>query len=273
MQPYLAFTSPGSAFGPLLASSAVGRPAQYLLLGSVNPCIFGYHTRRSLRVYRITSGKKTSLMLMLHILSASFELLRYYAQAVSGDVFPDVFDIVGCFVHSATTLGLAKQLLRGDQTTRASYQAPALMRPFVALVALLNQSAFVHRASVKLLHAFLYTRLIIFLGKRFKMNKLHSFATIYAHGVFLGAVIAIHDSGLPAGVPVYIGMVGAVMVLNRYVADSCMELATGKTSLLGGYRVLLRILVWIGLADLDIIKKQGHINKEALLEKDQYTDE
>lgn len=223
MQLSLDFTSVRGAFGPLLASSAVGRPEQYLLLGSVYLCIFGYHTRRSLRVYRITSGKQTSLMLMLHILSASFELLRFYAQALNGDVLPDVLDTVACFVHSATTSGLAKQLLRGDQTTRASYQAPALMRPFVALTSLLNQSVFVHRASVKLLHAFLYTRLIIFLAKRFKMNKIYSFSTIYAHGVFLGAVIAIHDSGLPAGVPVYIGMVGAVMGLNRYVADSYTE--------------------------------------------------
>ncbi|KAJ3460381.1 hypothetical protein MRS44_011248 [Fusarium solani] len=105
------------------------------------------------------------------------------------------------------------------------------------------------------------------------MNKIHSFSTIYAHGVFLGAVIAIHDSGLPAGVPVYIGMVGAVMVLNRYVADSYTELAIGQISISRGHRVLLHAFVWIGLADLDIIKQQGHIKKESLLEKDQYTHE
>ena len=63
----------------------------------------------------------------------------------------------------------------------------------------------------------------MFFAKRFKMNRIHSFATIYAHGVFLGAVIAIYDPGLPAGVPVYIGMVGAVMVLNRDAADSYTE--------------------------------------------------
>ncbi|KAI8716649.1 hypothetical protein NCS52_00959100 [Fusarium sp. LHS14.1] len=105
------------------------------------------------------------------------------------------------------------------------------------------------------------------------MNTIHSFATIYAHGVFIGAVLAIYDSGLLAGVPVYIGMVGVVIALNRYVADSYMEPLTANASVSGGRRVLLRTLVWIGLADLDIIKKQGHIKKEALLEKDQYTHE
>ncbi|KAI8665463.1 hypothetical protein NCS56_00982400 [Fusarium sp. Ph1] len=68
-------------------------------------------------------------------------------------------------------------------------------------------------------------------------------------------------------------MVGAVMVLNRHVADSHTELARGQTSVSGGHRVLLHTLVWIGLADLDIIKKQGHNKKESLLEKDQYTRE
>ncbi|KAH6952403.1 hypothetical protein BKA56DRAFT_682171 [Ilyonectria sp. MPI-CAGE-AT-0026] len=134
---------------------------------------------------------------------------------------------VACFVQAFTTLRLSKTLLRGDISTRPSYQAPALMRPFVGLAAIVYQSAAIHRASVKLLHAFLYTRMIIFLAKRFGVGKIHSNATIYAHAVFLGAIIAIHDSGLPAGVPVYIGMVGAVMVLNRYVTD---RLARSSTS-------------------------------------------
>lgn len=51
------------------------------------------------------------------------------------------------------------------------------------------------------------------------------------------------------------------------------RLATGKTSISRGHRVLLHAFVWIGLADLDIIKQQGHIKKESLLEKDQYTHE
>lgn len=45
------------------------------------------------------------------------------------------------------------------------------------------------------------------------------------------------------------------------------RLVPGKTSVSGGRRVLLHTLVWIGLADLDIIKKQGQIKKESLLEK------
>jgi hypothetical protein len=56
------------------------------------------------------------------------------------------------------------------------------------------------------LHAFLYNRMIIFLAERFDAGKIHSNAKVYAHAVFLGAIITIHDSGLPAGVPIYISL-------------------------------------------------------------------
>lgn len=51
------------------------------------------------------------------------------------------------------------------------------------------------------------------------------------------------------------------------------RLATGKTSIPGGRRALLHTLLWVGLVDLDLIKKQGNTKKESLLEKDQYTHE
>ncbi|RSL80276.1 hypothetical protein CDV31_017135 [Fusarium ambrosium] len=210
---------------------ASGKKTQYLLICSMYLLIFAYHTRRSLPVYNAKFRKQSSLSLVLHILAGSFELIRYYTRALDGDVVPEVLDTAACFAQAFTTLRLSKTLLRGDITTRPSYQAPALMRPFVGLTALVYQSPSIHRASVKLLHAFLYTRMIIFLAKRFGVGKIQSNATIYAHAVFLGAIIAIHDSGLPAGVPVYIGMVGAVMVLNRYVADRLARPWTSEVSM------------------------------------------
>ncbi|KAJ3453902.1 hypothetical protein MRS44_018534 [Fusarium solani] len=228
-----------------------------------------------------------------HILAGSFELARYYTRAVDGDVVPEVIDTVACFAQAFTTLRLSKTLLRGDVTTRPSYQAPALMRPFIGcLAALVYQSpCAIHRASVKLLHAFLYTRMIIFLAKRFGVGKIHSNATIYAHAVFLGAIIAIHDSGLHAGVPVYISMVGAVMVLNRYVADRltrCVTLNdplpmqkpnavdsswTSKVSMPIWERNLMRVLLWLGLANLEAIKEHDRSSKLSCPVNDEYVQE
>ncbi|RMI93959.1 hypothetical protein CDV36_016510, partial [Fusarium kuroshium] len=138
---------------------------------------------------RVKPVWRTSRSLLLHILAGLFELVRYYTRGVDGDVVPEVLDTAACFAQAFTTLHRSKTLLRGDIMTRPSYQAPALMRPFARLTALVYQSPSIHRASVKLLHTFLYTRMIIFLVKRFGVDKTHSNTTIYAHAVFLGAIM------------------------------------------------------------------------------------
>ncbi|KAJ3453549.1 hypothetical protein MRS44_017796 [Fusarium solani] len=216
----------------LLASD---KKTQYLLICSVYLLIFAYHTRRSLPVYHAKFRKQSSSSLVLHILAGSFELIRYYTRAVDGDVVPEVLDTVACFAQAFTTLRLSKTLVRGDITTRPSYQAPALMRPFVGLTALVYQSPSIHRASVKLLHAFLYTRMIIFLAKKFGMR--------------------------------------AVMVLNRYVADRLASPWTSEISMSIWGRTLMCVLLWLGLADLEAINKNDHSLKPPAPANDEYVQE
>jgi hypothetical protein len=188
---------------------------QYLLICLGYVIIFAYHTRHSISAYYGHSRTKKSLALALHILAATFELTRYYFRAFRRTIQPDLFDTAACMIHSITSLRLARTLRRGDKTTRASYQAPAMLRPVLSLAAVVRQDAFAHEACVKLLHAFLYTRLLIFVAKRIGMGKIQSHSTIYAQAVTLGAILAIISSGLPAGVPIYIGAVGLVMVFNQ----------------------------------------------------------
>ncbi|KAI8648126.1 hypothetical protein NCS56_01544600 [Fusarium sp. Ph1] len=261
---------------------------QYLMICSVYLLIFAYHTRRSLPVYRFNSSRKRSMALALHILAGAFELTRYYARAVKGPVLPDIADTAACFAHSLTTLILARTLLRGDKTTRASYQAPALMRPLLALIAISYENAFIHEASVKLLHAFLYTRLIIFLAKRIGMNRVQSSATVYAHAVFLGAIVAIHYSGLPGGVPIYIGAVGIVMVFNnrmtaalsnsaesgqyaRDITSQSISRHIGQGGIKSAFgQALMRVSLWIGLVDIETIKVQDRSSMTSSWAGDEY---
>lgn len=156
---------------------------------------------------------------MLHIASGITELAKYYLYSANHAALPDMVDIILCLVHSLTSLKLTRPLLRGNETTRAAYQAPAIIRPVLAVVAVARKDARMHGAVVKLLHAFLYTRLLIFASKRIRLSMVQSHATIYAQSVFLGAVLAIELSGLPGGVAVYIAGVGLVMVLNRSVSN------------------------------------------------------
>ncbi|KAL5583994.1 hypothetical protein FOVSG1_015345 [Fusarium oxysporum f. sp. vasinfectum] len=188
---------------------------QYLLICLGYVIIFAYHTRHSISAYYGHSRTKKSLALALHILAATFELTRYYFRAFRRTVQPDLFDTAACMIHSITSLRLARTLRRGDKTTRASYQAPAMLRPVLSFAAVVRQDAFAHEACVKLLHAFLYTRLLIFVAKRIGLGKIQSHSTIYARAVTLGAILAIRSSGLPAGVPIYVGAVGLVMVFNQ----------------------------------------------------------
>jgi F0F1-type ATP synthase assembly protein I len=156
---------------------------------------------------------------VLHILSGITELAKYYLHSMDDAALPDIVDTILCLVHSLTTLKLARPLLRGNKTTRAAYQAPAIIRPVLAVVTVIRKDPWMHGAVVKLLHAFLYTRFLIFASKRIRLTKVQSQATIYAQSVFLGAILAIESSGLPGGVAVYIASVGFVMVLNRFVSN------------------------------------------------------
>jgi hypothetical protein len=201
---------------------------QHLLISSVYVLIFVYHTRRSLQVYHASWHQERFFTLTLHILSGVIELARYYLRATEGPVLPDIVDTILCLIHSLTSLRLARPLLRGNETTRAAYQAPAIIRPILAVIAVVGKDPHLHGAVVKLLHAFLYTRLLIYASKRIGLTnaskrngltKVQSEATIYAQAVFLGAILAIQASGLPGGVAVYIGAVGIVMVLCRCVSN------------------------------------------------------
>ncbi|KAH6959728.1 hypothetical protein BKA56DRAFT_637566 [Ilyonectria sp. MPI-CAGE-AT-0026] len=219
------------------------KKTQYLLICLVYLLIFAYHTRRSL--------PQGSFSLVLHILAGSFEL---------GNVVPELLDTVACFVQAFTTLRLTKTLLRGEYNDTTvlpgSRIDAALHRTGCHRLPERHYTPGISQASPRLpLHSNDHI-----LGQEVGVGKIHSNATIYAHAVFLGAIIAIHDSGLPAGVPVYIGMVGAVMVLNRYVAD---RLA----------RTLMCVLLWLGLANLEADQEHDRSSKPPPSVNDEYVQE
>ncbi|KAH7183781.1 hypothetical protein BKA60DRAFT_532459 [Fusarium oxysporum] len=243
---------------------------QRLLISSVYALIFVYHTRRSLPVYRASWHQERIFTLTLHILSGVIELARYYLRAIEGTVLPDIVDTILCLIHSLTTLRLARPLLRGNETTRAAYQAPAIIRPILAVMAVVRKDSSLHGAVVKLLHAFLYTRLLIFASKRIRLTKVQSQSTIYAQSVFLGAVLAIQSSGLPGAVAVYIGAVGLVMVKNRSVSNHLSRSAVKSSSRL--YQLLVESCLWIGLTELSSIKAHEPLAL-ASCANDEYTDD
>ena len=178
-----------------------------------------YHTRRSVLSYRVKFRKSTPLPLAAHVLAGLFEVFRYYSLACRGPVLPDALDLAASLVQAGTGLALNKTLLRGDRhVTRASYQVVCLWRPVLSGLAFWLQAAALHRSSVKIINAFVYTRLIIFLAYRLRLNAMYKDSTLYAIGVFFGGLLGVNDSGLSGGVPAYILAVGIAILLNSSVS-------------------------------------------------------
>jgi hypothetical protein len=262
--------------------------AQYLSICVIYIIIFAYHTRHSISAYYTHSNPERFITLTLHVLAATFELMRYYVVALNGTVLPDFADTTACLIHSFTSLRLARTLRRGDKTTRASYQAPAILRPFLAIFAVANRSAFAHQACVKLLHAFLYTRLIIFVAKRVGLGNVQTHAQIYAQAVTLGAVLAIISSGIPGGVPTYLGAVGLVMVFNqrssmnlasqvhrmaemeRLPATSVCTPTTAKQIQSTIQRAAMGVTQWLGLFDIASIETKHRSHSAPTGDIDEY---
>lgn len=177
--------------------------------------VLASHSRRTIPHYTATFRKPSPAPLAVHIIAGLFEIFRYHTRALNGPVIPDRLDYLTCLLQSVTNLILAKTLLRGDYTTRPTYQVAGIIRPILGAVALSTGSAELHRASVKLVNGFMYTRLVIFVEKALYIDRLSSNSVLYARGVFIGAILSVCDAGLPAGVPIYIIWIGLVTSMNH----------------------------------------------------------
>jgi hypothetical protein len=175
-----------------------------------------YHTRWSAPKYQRIFHKQSSLPLVIHMAAGTFELLRYNYFLTQTS---DAFDLVACLLQASTNPILVKTLVRGNATTRPTYQVAGLMRPLLGLYAFFSASPTMHRASVKLVNSFVYTRLIIYFATQVRLNRRYWWSIIYADAVFYGAVIAVYESELPAGVAVFICMVKAVQELNKWTSE------------------------------------------------------
>ncbi|KAK6064188.1 hypothetical protein SCUP515_11933 [Seiridium cupressi] len=202
--------------------------AEALVSGFMFTFIFTFHTRLTLLTFAKKFRRRTNTPLLLHVAVGVFELVRlHYYRARYGALAhsPDLLDLVTCLIQVVTNLQLAKTSRRGDPySTRACYQAGGILRLALEVAAFARGNAIVHAASVKCLHSFIYTRLVIFVATNMlRLDLRLPLSKLYAYGVFLGAVLAVNEGGLPMGVPVYIALIGAVMGLNRLTSDATLK--------------------------------------------------
>ncbi|VUC31370.1 unnamed protein product [Clonostachys rosea] len=234
----------------LFSSRPFTRGIWALIMGSAYLTIFFYHTKKSIPTYQITFRKRSIIPLFVHILAGLCEILHFHSQAIYGrKPAPHAIDTALCVLHTVTTLHLSKTLVRGDITTRPSYQAGGILRLSTGLAAYIMKSSALHYGAVRMLNAFLYTRLLIYLCKRTGLDTIQSKSSVYSQSVFLGAVIAIYESGVSGAVPLYILSVGLVVLLNHHVS-----LGIGSQTL----QFCRTLMLWLGLAELGSIRAHSH---------------
>ncbi|CAG9954551.1 unnamed protein product [Clonostachys rosea f. rosea IK726] len=214
-----------------------------------------YHTRKSVPLYAAKFRKASKIPLYIHMVAGAAEIIRYHITALADQPSPDLLDLALCLLQSATTLHLAKTLIRGDQTTRPTYQVSGLIRPFLTLAALYADDEQLHRGSVKLVNGFIYVRLIIFSYRVLKLDRVFTGPAVYAHAIFIGGLLAVYEAGFPFGVPAYVIQVGLVTSLHRFVADYVQRrTTTGHRPQRIELGIHVRLLLFAGLADLQTIK-------------------
>ena len=183
-----------------------------------------YHSRRSVPQYNTTFKKSSSLPLAIHTVCALIEIFRYDIKALSGLVTPTPLDAMLCILHSVTNLELAKTLMRGrPKPTRAGYQAFAVLRVGISVCAVAWGDAHLHRAAVRCLDSFIYTRVCVFLFYYFKV--LGSYADIYALSTYLATVMVLWEGGLPVSLLHALNaMALGFILLNRWVSSQADRL-------------------------------------------------
>lgn len=186
--------------------------------------VASHHTRRSLPQYTTNFKRSSNLPLALHTACALIEVFRYHIRALNGPVRPMPLDALLCLLHSVTNLDLAKTLMRGrPKPTRAGYQAFAVLRAGIGVAAVAWDDVHLHRATVKCLDSFLYTRMSIFV--LYNLKALDSFADIYALSTYFATLMAMWGAGLPLSLlHVLNAMFLGFVVLNRWVSCQADQL-------------------------------------------------
>lgn len=195
-------------------------------------------------------------VLLLHISVGLIELLGLYIQPMflRHERTPNLLDLVLCLAQSGTNMALVKPMARGQwRMTRPSYQAGAIMRPVLTISAIVLQRPELHTASLQIIHAFIYTRCLIYIWWKAKLLDKHS--DTYMVAVFSAALLAMADTACPSTLSkTYILCVAGVSSLNHWTSRQMAKPPTRRSA---SKAYLLGLLLRLGLVDLPSLRDTG----------------
>lgn len=110
------------------------------------------------------------------------------------------------------------------------------MRPVQIIHAYLTQSRTAYHDAVMPIHAFIYTRVMIFLmgtmGPTLSFHKNVNTRFVYSEAILGGALIAVSHSSRPEAIAIYLGIMhvlGKIGMWTRRQHDICRYVATHPT--------------------------------------------
>lgn len=194
-------------------------------------------------------------VLILHISVGLIELLGLYLQPMflRHERIPNLLDLVLCLAQSGTNMALVKRMARGQwRMTRPSYQAGAIMRPVLTISAIVFQRSDLHAASLQIIHAFIYTRCLIYIWWKAKLLDRHS--DTYMVAVFSAAILAMADTACPGILSkTYVLCVAGISSLNHWTSRQIAEPPTRRSA---SKAHLLGLLLRLGLVDLESLRER-----------------
>ncbi|ORY65758.1 uncharacterized protein BCR38DRAFT_522685 [Pseudomassariella vexata] len=184
------------------------------------------HTlRRPLPIFKKTFKPSRNGSLLFHLAIPLFEVVRYHVQAVHGTVRSDFFDLLLCLAHSFTCYRLTKTRKFPHQLImRPTFQTIITIRVLTAVIAFTSASPFWHRATIRILNAFVYPRLLVkSLGV---LGILPNYSSTYTASTFVACILAVHDTEILFGPQIFMVMFVCNATLNRWVAVQISQSAS-----------------------------------------------
>lgn len=171
------------------------------------------------------------LPMLAHIFSGPLYVLRYHARyaALRAWPKPDATDLVLFTLFNASSFLLELRRSRSTYSTpviRSGFQAAILMHGAIFAVSWLGaRDAALFRASVKFLNWFAWFRLtglsLPVMDPR--LGQVKNYATRTELTMVLSASVAVWEAGVPAGVPLILGMVATFLLGERVLARMLMK--------------------------------------------------
>ncbi|KAI3393557.1 hypothetical protein diail_4148 [Diaporthe ilicicola] len=197
------------------------------------------------------------LPMLAHIFSGPLLILRYHARYAALRVWPkpDGTDMLLFSLLNVSSFLLEVRRSRSAYATaviRAGFQAAILMHAAIFAASWLGgQDAALFRTSVKFLNWFAWFRMV---EKALpvvdpRLQKMKNYATKFELTIVLSASVAVWEAGVPAGVPLILGMVMAFMMGERMIAKILMRYSEDNP--------LKQLVVASGYVDFNYIKEHA----------------